>query len=527
MVQRRPGWTLTWAAIAGVTATAGVAFAEGAPNAPRPAGAASPAGATNPGATSPGAGSAGATTGSGATTGGGSSANANAAAGGMVAGKQSDTLETRLAPAVAGGLTADDVATRSAATSYDAKGKQEALRAADAKVAQAEVGYYPRLNLTASYTRLSPLTPPPITFPGGAGMPATTFAFPVILDNWLGQANLTVPLSDYVLKISQNYAAASGSRRAAETDEQAARVTAASNGRIAYYNWLRAVAQAIIAERTLEQQRAHLTDAQHRFDAGTASKADVMQARSTLAGAELTLEQANNASIYAEDQLRITMHDEPGRRYSIGEDLRADLPPLPDSTDLRALLVESLDHRLEVRALDDTSYSLREQAKAAKAGEYPKIDAFGDVIYANPNSRIFPQTGKFDATWDVGVRLTWSPNDIFTSKGSADQLSAQAAQTEAQKQALLDSIRLEVTQAYQALKQALVAIRTGVDGLAAAEEAYRVRTELFRNGRATSTELTDTEIQLFNASLALVNARADLRVARARLSHAVGRDIPR
>jgi outer membrane protein TolC len=459
---------------------------------------------------------------------------------GAQAGRAPDTLEARLAPAVANGLTAEDVAAKSAATSYDAKGKQEALNAADARVTQAEIGYYPRLGITASYTRLSPISPVVIGGPGGGGTTgmATTGAtgmtggggqsfnieFPP--NNTILQATLTVPLSDYVLKISQNYAAATGSRRAAEMDEQASRLTAAANGRIQYYNWLRAVAQTVIAERTVEQGRAHLTDAQHRFDAGTASKADVMQARSTLAGGELALEQANNAAVYSEDQIRIMMHDDPGRRYLIGEDLRAELPPLPDSTDLRALMAEALDRRLEVRALDDTAYSLREQAKAARAGEFPKLDAFGDVIYANPNQRIFPQRTQFDATWDVGVRLTWSPNDTFNSVSSADQLSAQAAQTEAQRGALLDSVKLEVTQAFQSLKEALVAIQTGTDGLAAAEEAYRVRNELFRNGRATSTELTDAEVQLFNASLNLVNARANLRIARARLQHAVGRDVP-
>jgi outer membrane protein TolC len=53
-----------------------------------------------------------------------------------------------------------------------------------------------------------------------------------------------------------------------------------------------------------------------------------------------------------------------------------------------------------------------------------------------------------------------------------------------------------------------------------------VRRELFRNGRATSVELTDSEVELFRASLEAINARANLRSARASLLHAVGRDIP-
>ena len=60
----------------------------------------------------------------------------------------------------------------------------------------------------------------------------------------------------------------------------------------------------------------------------------------------------------------------------------------------------------------------------------------------------------------------------------------------------------------------------------AASEGYRVRRELFRNGRATSVELTDAVLELFRASLESVNARADLRSARARVLHASGRDVP-
>ena len=53
-----------------------------------------------------------------------------------------------------------------------------------------------------------------------------------------------------------------------------------------------------------------------------------------------------------------------------------------------------------------------------------------------------------------------------------------------------------------------------------------VRRERFRNGRATSVELTDSEVQLTRAGVDAVNARANLRFARASLLHATGRDIP-
>jgi len=453
---------------------------------------------------------------------------------GRAAAEQQATLDDRLAPSPGGGLTADQVAARAQETSFDAAARREAIHSAEAKLAQAQVAYYPKLTLTGRYTRLSPITQPDLSrfFGPPAGMPAmpaaatSAVSFPVYLDQYLFQAGLNVPLSDYVLRLSQNYAAASRSKRAALLDEQASRLKAAVDGRDAYYVWLRARAQVIVSERALDQFKGHLDDARHAFDVGTTSKADVLRVESQVASAELVLERAKNLAALTEDQIRTAMHDPSTQPYAIGEDLRGDAAPVAGTENLAALRAEALDRRLEVRALDETAWSLREQAKAARAGYYPRLDAFGDLIYANPNQRYFPADGTFKLTWDVGVQVVWSPNDSFGASSAAADAEARAAQTDMQKAALRDGVKLEVMQAYNALRDAEVAVTTTKRGLAAAEEGYRVRRELFRNGRATSVELTDSEVDLFRASLESVNARADFRSARARLLHATGRDVP-
>jgi outer membrane protein TolC len=52
-----------------------------------------------------------------------------------------------------------------------------------------------------------------------------------------------------------------------------------------------------------------------------------------------------------------------------------------------------------------------------------------------------------------------------------------------------------------------------------------VTKELFNNGRATSTTLTDSETELTRARLDLLTARVNARTARVRLDHALGRDV--
>jgi outer membrane protein len=430
-----------------------------------------------------------------------------------------DTLEVRLAPSTSGGLTSEQVAQRAQETSFDAAARRQALVAAEARLEQAKVAFYPRVTLTGSYTRLSEI--PPFFIPGNPQ--------PLVLplNRYLLQATVTVPVSDYVLRLSQSYAAASRSHRAAQLDEQAARLKVATDGKVAYYAWLRAKWQLVVAERALDQSKAHLEDARHAFEVGTTSKADVLRVESQVATAELVVTQAKNLVELNEDQIRTAMHDASGRRYEVGEDLRVDPPPMADLDNLAALRAEALDRRLEVRALDETAWSLREQGKVARAGYYPRLDVVGNALYANPNPRYFFPEAKFRESWDVGVQLVWTPNDSFNARAAGAESDARASQTEMQRELLRDGVKTEVIQAYNAMREAEVALQTTKRGLASAEEGYRVRRELFRNGRATSVELTDSEVELFRASLEAINARANLRSARARLLHAVGRDIPK
>lgn len=432
-----------------------------------------------------------------------------------------------LAP-TSGGLTADEVARRTTATSFEVKAKQEAVAAAQAQVDQAIVGFFPRVMLTGRYMRLSKVEYPnliPPDSPLGQMMGGASFSFESPLDQWHTQAQVQIPLSDYVLRISRSYAAASKSLRAANLDERAQKLKTALDGRLAYYDWLRARGAAQVAEQTLDQANGHLADVRQAFAVGSVSKADVLRVEAQVAQAEMLVERMRNLARITEDRLRVLMHDTSGRPYAVGENLEDEVVMVAKVEDVEALRDEAMSRRLEVKMIEESVGAIRDQAKVAKAGIWPRLDAFANGTYANPNQRIVPPAAEWRFTWEAGVQLTWSPNEAFASGAAGSAVSSQAAQLEAQRAALLDGIRLQVLQSAQAVREAQVAIETTQRGLTAAEESYRVRRELFRNGRATTMELTDAEMELFRARLEALNARVDLRTANAQLEHALGRDI--
>ena len=438
-----------------------------------------------------------------------------------------------------GGLTADGIAKRAKSSSPDAAAKREAVRAAAAKVDQALTSFFPRLNGVARYTRLSDSVPnattaiplvvaPGVTsglVPNGTPLAVVPFAFnfPQILNQYTLQATLTVPISDYVFRISQNYAAASHSVDAAKHDRAAAEVKAAADAKVAFYQWVKALGQRLAVEQALIGAKEHFKDAQAQEAAGQFSKADLLNIESQVAAGELTLAQADQYVVAAEEQLRTMIHAEASEKFTIGEDFTADLPKAV--VDVPALKQEALTSRMELKSLDASELSLEKAATVSNAGMWPRLDASANAIYANPNTRFAPQREEWRATWDVSLQLSWSPNDAFAARAASSEVSANAAKLHAQREQMRDGVQMEVTSAALEVRTADIALESAMTQLSAAEEALRVRREQSKVGKSTTSLLTDAETNLLKARLTAINARLDQRIARVKLEHAVGRDV--
>jgi outer membrane protein TolC len=252
---------------------------------------------------------------------------------------------------------------------------------------------------------------------------------------------------------------------------------------------------------------------------------DVLRATSQVASAELLLRRARELVEVSKDELRSTMHDASGARYEIGEDPLAPALPLPRES-IDALYARSLARRPEIAALEAMGLSLAEEQATARAATFPRLDAFGNGYYANPNQRYIPQEERWHATWDAGVQLTWSPNDLGSSTAAVRAVEARRAKLSEEKHALEEALRREIVQTYQDVRTAEFAVRTAIPAVRAAEEAYRGRRLMFEQGRATTVELVDAETELVRARFERVNAHLDLLTSRARLGYAIG-DTPR
>lgn len=464
------------------------------------------------------------------------------------------TAELEGLEARSGGLTAAEVSRRALAVSPSVKEKRAQLDAAKEKITQTMVQFFPRVSLLASYTRLSPLSvsfgsgalvgagnagplttgpcpgapvgaPPCVLDSAGQPAAAVPVSIKYLVDNYSVGGRLSIPLSDYILRLSDAAASSSASKESTRLALEAEKSKVDADARTLYFNWLRARAQAVIARKSVEQTRARLADAHAAFTVGSISKAELLRIEALVANTEIIAQRSESMVQLTTGQLAIVMED-PRPGYSVGEGvpLPADVPG--PGASVERLVVEGQTRRLEMQSMEEAVRALRRGASAQRSGAFPHVDAVGDVTYANPNPRYFPPLQQWRATWSVGVQASWTIGDTFLNTSAANELEANAAAMEARRTQLRAGIAQEVLASYLDLERARAAFEKQRAALAAAEEAYRVTTDLFRAGRATGTDLIQSEAGLLDAKLGDVNARIDLTIASIALRHATGGDRP-
>lgn len=125
-------------------------------------------------------------------------------------------------------------------------------------------------------------------------------------------------------------------------------------------------------------------------------------------------------------------------------------------------------------------------------------------------------------TWSLGLQLTWSPNDTMVASAQKKTISASTEQLKATREQVTDALILDVTNAFVKVREADASVVSTLAELRAAEDTLRVRKEQFQLGGITSTILTDAEADVTRARLNHLNARVELRIARAQLKKATG-----
>jgi outer membrane protein TolC len=283
---------------------------------------------------------------------------------------------------------------------------------------------------------------------------------------------------------------------------------------VAYYDAALAERQVQIAEVTLQQADATLSETQLKFKQGTAPEFDLVRAQVARDNQSNALVQFRVQRDLAFVLLRRLVGVPLDRDVSLSTKLDADdvdtmvtlarssagLPP----TSTRVVVAQAKE-----------GVAVREAGvKLAKSAWYPTLAAGTDFGLVNYNSQ--PFNSDWRTNWTLGVTLSLPIFDGFRRMASQRASEAELAAARAQAENATEVAQVEAAQAAAAVAASAQTLETSTRTVGQAQRAYQIAELRFQQGASTHLELVDARVQLEQAQLNQARSSRDLRVARLR-----------
>ena len=428
-------------------------------------------------------------------------------------------------------LSLRDCVAVSLSSSPDVIAAHARVEQARAAVRQAQAGFYPRLSISETFTRsnFAPLVFSnqlaqgnlsgsfPVPFPPDFD-PFGGFNDPGPLSNWNTRLLLEAPLFQGGRTYYGNRAAGAN-LSATELATRTIQSNLAFAVSRAYYEILKTENSIDIAVESTRQIRSHLTIAEARFENEVALRSDVLRVKVRLAEAKEALEIARHNLERAKSQLNLAMGQSVNQPLELVRDeMQLEIRSESGQT-LDDLISLARQNRTEIEGIDRNIASLENLVAGARAGYYPRINAFA---HYDVDTEDFSDSND---SWTIGIGASFQIFDGHLTRSAVSAARARLSEAEARKQQLVLRIEMEVKDAF--LKQSEAARRFEVleQSVGEAEETLRIVSERYAEGAALITELLDAEVALTNTRLSLLSARYDNLIAAAALDRGVGRIV--
>jgi outer membrane protein len=282
-----------------------------------------------------------------------------------------------------------------------------------------------------------------------------------------------------------------------------------------YYSYLDARALLAAQDATLKERQTSLESADARHNAGVATIADVLQARTAYSQAQLNRESIEGSLRTIEGELATTMGLPATTRFDFGE-LPLEIPARQTSEAVDALIARAIAGRPDLAAARATAEAARVRVREVRSSFLPTVNLSGSA------SRSWASGGSPVTPYSVGVGLRWP---VFT--GFRNIYDVRQAETGAQiaredLRALEQQVNLQVWTSYFALQTAEQRLTTARDLLNSAQQSADVATSRYRSGVGSILDLLTAESALESARAQEVQARTDWFLSVAQLAHDTG-----
>lgn len=277
----------------------------------------------------------------------------------------------------------------------------------------------------------------------------------------------------------------------------------------AYLGVLRAESLLEVARASLEQAKAHVSQAQLRERSGVGTRFEVLQAQTQLANVQGQFSRAQNGAELARLGLGTAMGVP-----VLGTPLERHVTLPRAAVDAQAF-EEAIDNRLEVQQiglkqdLDETNVTLQSRAFL------PTVSGIGQYSYQPGGSTYYL----------LGASVSWTLLNGNQTQAKIDQARTEVAKDVHQQELVRRQVALDIQNALSARSEAVDRVAIAQQGVAAAAEGYRLAQVRFQAGVGTGLEVIDAQTSLAQAQSNLVQAQYDVQAAELRVTQALGLEL--
>jgi TolC family type I secretion outer membrane protein len=371
------------------------------------------------------------------------------------------------------------------------------IRVNQSKVGKANANYYPQIDLTAGYSKVS-------------GTSSLSTSSNSRYDQYTGSATLEQNIYDFG-KTSTQVDIQNLNLDSSKSDLQNVTSQVIFKVRQAYFGVLQAKKKVGVAEEAIKQFRQHLDQAKGFYEVGTKPKFDVTKAEVDLSNSILNLIKASNVLSAAIATLNnaIGLPDAP--EYLIEDNLSFEKHEIT----FEEAIEKAYKNRSDLSSIVFKRQAAEKSIELAKTGYYPALT--GNATYRRSGEK-FP----LGEGWDAGVVLSFPIFDGFLTKYQVEEAKANLDVLKANEELLRQNIFLEVQQAYLKIKEAEESIPAAELVVKQAEENLELANGRYAAGVGNPIEVTDAQVGLSNARLSYTQALYDYKVAQANLEKAMG-----
>ena len=378
-------------------------------------------------------------------------------------------------------------------------------------VGQAKANYYPQLNWTSGYSRISPLS-------GGSSGNFSSSSTSIssgnsgAFDEYTSSASLSQNIYDFG-RTSSQVKIANLNFDASRSDLENVTEQVIFTVKQAYFAVVQAKYNRLVVEDTVKQTQQHLEQAKGFYEVGTKPKFDVIKAEVDVSTAQLNLIKAGNDFKIAVVNLNNAMGIPAAPEYTLQENLTFERYEIT----FEDALARAYENRPDLMSAVSKRLAADTGIDSAKANYYPFLT--GNAAYNWAGGRI----DQMEHGWNVGAVVSFPIFSGFLTKYQVEQAKANLDVLKANEETLKQTVFLDVQQAYLTLRAAEEAIPTAKLGVEQAQENLDIANGRYAAGVGSPIEVTDAEVSLANARLAHIQALYADRVAQASLEKAMGK----